>query len=129
MSKPPPASQCGRVVRAFVFARAGLLAAWRHEAAFRQEVCLIAVLFPLACWLAADGVERALMIGALLLVLMVELLNSAIEATVDRIGVERHELSGRAKDLAAAAVFLSLINVPIVWGCLLFDRAVQWVVN
>ena len=89
------------------------------EAAFRQELLLIAVLAPLGVWLGESGVERALLLGSLMLVLMVELLNSAVECTVDRISTERHPLSGHAKDLGSAAVFVSLINVALVWGLVL----------
>ena len=99
---------------------AGLRAAYQAEDAFRQEVLLASILIPLACWLAADGVRLALMIGSVLLVLIVELFNSAIEATVDRISLERHPLAKRAKDIGSAAVFIALLNVPLVWGCLLF---------
>jgi len=99
---------------------AGLRAAYQAEDAFRQEVLLAGILIPLACWLATDGLRLALMIGSVLLVLIVELLNSAIEATVDRISLERHPLAKRAKDIGSAAVFIALLNVPLVWGCLLF---------
>ncbi len=93
----------------------GLRAAFRHEAAFRQEVGLLLVVVPLALWLGESGVERTLLIGSWLLVMVAELLNSAIEAVVDRIGPERHELSGRAKDIASAAVFVALANAALVW--------------
>ena len=93
----------------------GLLAAVRHEDAFRQEVILAAVLVPLGLWLGGNGLERALLVAAVLLVLIVELLNSAIEATVDRISLENHRLAKRAKDLASAAVMLSLATAGAVW--------------
>ncbi|HSN73414.1 MAG TPA: diacylglycerol kinase, partial [Steroidobacteraceae bacterium] len=89
----------------------GLVGAFREEAAFRQELALTVVLLPLGIWLGRTGVERALLIGSLLLVLIVELLNSGIEAVVDRVGLERHELSGLAKDMGSAAVLVSLLNV------------------
>ena len=89
------------------------------EAAFRQELALFVVLAPLACWLGESGVERALLVGSLMLVLITELLNSAIEFTVDRIGSERHPLSGSAKDLGSAALFLALVNTLVVWGLVL----------
>ncbi len=108
-----------RLVPATRNSLAGLRSAFRHEAAFRQELIATAILTPVAFLLGDDGVERALMIGVLLLVLVVELLNSAIEAAVDRIGPEQHELSGRAKDFGSAAVFLSLLAVPVVWGLVL----------
>ena len=108
-----------RIVRATRHSFAGLCSAIRGEAAFRQELILALVLIPVAVWLGDNGVERALMIGSLLVVLIVELINSAIETVVDRIGTEFHDLSGRAKDLGSAAVFISLIAVPVVWGLVL----------
>lgn len=98
----------------------GLKSALKYEAAFRHELSLALLLIPLACWLGEDKIEIALMVGSILLVLVVELLNSAIETVVDRIGLERHELSGRAKDQGSAAVFVALINVAVVWGLMLF---------
>ena len=109
----------GRIVRATRYSLTGLRSAIRGEAAFRQELILALVLTPVAIWLGENGVERALMIAALLVVLIVELVNSAIEAVVDRVGTEFHDLSGRAKDLGSAAVFISLLSVPIVWGLVL----------
>jgi len=103
------------VITASGYSVAGLKAAFKHEAAFRQELALLLMLVPLALWLGDNGVERALLIGSLLLVLIVELVNSAIEAVVDRFGGELHALSGRAKDIASAAVFIALINVFVVW--------------
>ncbi|ACV37260.1 diacylglycerol kinase [Accumulibacter sp.] len=108
-----------RVWNAFHYSRAGLRAAFLAEDAFRQEVLLAAVLVPLALWVAPDGVGRALMIGSVLLVLIVELLNSAIEATVDRVSLDRHPLAKRAKDIGSAAVLLALLNVLAVWACVL----------
>ncbi|MDT8383676.1 MAG: diacylglycerol kinase [Gammaproteobacteria bacterium] len=105
-----------RIFRAAGYSWAGLRAAFRHEAAFRQELALCCLLIPLGLWLGQTGSERALLIGSLLLVLIVELINSAIEAVVDRFGGEQHELSGRAKDIGSAAVFIALLNVVIVWG-------------
>jgi diacylglycerol kinase (ATP) len=104
-----------RIVRATRYSLAGLRAAITHEAALRQELALFVVLAPLGLWLGRNGVERVLLLGSLLLVLIVELLNSAIETLVNRIGSERHELSGIAKDVASAAVFVALIQVPLVW--------------
>lgn len=100
----------------------GLRAAWLHESSFRLEVCLFVVLAPLALWLGADPVQRILMIGSLLLVLAVELLNSAIEAVIERYGPEHHELAGRAKDMGSAAVFVMLANVALCWGLILVPR-------
>ncbi|PCF95100.1 diacylglycerol kinase [Vreelandella nigrificans] len=96
----------------------GLKAAFRNEAAFRQEVVIAAVLLPLAWWLADTSVTWLLLVGSLFLVLIVELLNSAVENVVDRIGTEHHELSGRAKDIGSAAVMLSLIMAGLTWGVL-----------
>ena len=104
-----------RIINATGYSLKGLKAAIKHEAAFRQELLLVIILLPLAFYLGNDGVEHALMIGSLFLVLIVELLNSAIESVVDRVGEEHHELSGRAKDIGSAAVFLSLLNVIAVW--------------
>jgi diacylglycerol kinase (ATP) len=104
-----------RVSNAFFYSLAGLGAAYQHEDAFRQEVLLAIVLIPVVFFLPASGVGRALMVGAVLLVLIVELLNSAVEAAVDRISLENHDLAKRAKDMGSAAVLLALINVPVVW--------------
>lgn len=109
-----------RIWRATIYSWQGLKAVFRHEAAFRQEVLLTAVLAPLGLWLGQTGTERALLLGALLLVLIVELLNSGIEAAIDRFGGEMHELSGRAKDAGSAAVFFALLNVVVVWTLVLF---------
>jgi diacylglycerol kinase (ATP) len=114
----------GRLVRATVVSLAGLRSAWIHEAAFRQECWAAAVLLPTALWLGQDAVERALLMGVCLLVLIVELLNSAIEAAVDRVGTDHHLLAGRAKDLGSAAVFMSLVLVCCVWGSIAWDRFV-----
>ncbi len=104
-----------RVWNAFRYSLAGLEAAYRCEDAFRQEVWLAAIMLPLACLLPVDGVGRALMIASVLLVLAVELLNSALEAAVDRIGLEDHRLAKRAKDIGSAAVLVALLNVAAVW--------------
>jgi diacylglycerol kinase (ATP) len=111
-----------RAWRAFLWSLQGLRATWAVESSFRLEVYLFVVLAPLATWLGRDGVERALLVGALLLVLIVEVLNSALEAVVDRWGPEHHELAGRAKDMGSAAVFLADINVLVCWGFLLLPR-------
>ena len=110
-----------RIIRAARHSYAGLCSAVRREAAFRQELVLALVLTPIAIWLGDSGVERALMLGVLFAVLIVELINSAIETTIDRVGSEFHELSGRAKDLGSAAVLMSLVAVPVVWTLVLLD--------
>jgi diacylglycerol kinase (ATP) len=112
----------GRVVRAFGSSLKGFTGAFREEAAFRQELGFTCVAVPLGIWLGHDGVERALLVAPVLLVLIVELLNSAIEATVDRIGLERHVLAGLAKDIGSAAVLLSFILVGVVWLLVLSGR-------
>jgi diacylglycerol kinase (ATP) len=102
----------------------GLAAAWRNEAAFRQELVLCLILLPLAWWIGRGPVEWILLVGSCLLVLIVELLNSAIESVVDRIGTEHHELSGRAKDIGSAAVMLALAIAGLTWGLLTWSRFV-----
>ena len=109
-----------RIRNALLYSFAGLAAAFRHEDAFRQEVFLAAVLIPAAFFIPADGGGKALMVASVLLVLIVELMNSAIEAVVDRISLEHHRLAKRAKDIGSAAVFISLLNVVGVWGLVLF---------
>ena len=111
-----------RAVRAARFSAQGFVHAWRHESAFRQELTLGVLLTPLALWLGQTALERVLLIACLLLVLIVELLNSAVEAAIDRVGDEHHELSGRAKDLGSAAVFLSLGLVLLVWSTVAWGR-------
>ncbi len=113
----------GRIVRATGYSVMGLRAALRKEAAFRQEVILFIVLAPLGAWLGQDGIERSLLIGSLLIVLIVELLNSSVEAAVDRISKKHHKLSGRAKDMGSAAVYLALLMTFMTWMLVLFDRA------
>lgn len=108
-----------RIWNAFGYSLAGFRAAYKHEDAFRQELHLAVVLIPLALWLPASHIGKALMIGSVLLVIVVELINSAIEATVDRISLEKHDLAKRAKDIGSAAVLVSLINVLVVWGLVL----------
>jgi len=109
-----------RVWNAFFYSMDGMRAAFRHEDAFRQEVFLAVLLIPAALFTPATGIGKALMIAVVLLVLIVELLNSAVEAAVDRISLENHKLAKRAKDIGSAAVLLALINVPVVWGLVLF---------
>lgn len=104
-----------RIINAFGFSMQGFKAAYQHEEAFRQEVWLAIVLLPLAFYLDVSTVERVLLILTVILVLLVEILNSAIEAVVDRFGGEHHELSGRAKDMGSAAVWLALLMLFITW--------------
>jgi diacylglycerol kinase (ATP) len=108
-----------RLVNAVRYSYAGLSDGVRRHTSFRQELAAGAVLAPVGLWLGDDGLQRAVMLGSLVLVLIVELLNSAVETVVDRIGTEEHELSGQAKDLGSAAVMLSLLNVLLVWGLIL----------
>ncbi len=116
------AGDVGRVLRAGSYSAAGLRAALRKEAAFRQEVILFTLLAPLGAWLGKTGIERVLLIGSLLLVMIVELLNSSVEATVDRISHKHHKLSGRAKDMGSAAVLIALLLLFSTWGFILYDR-------
>lgn len=108
-----------RLMNAFGYSLAGFRAAFKHEDAFRQEVYLAVVLIPLALYLEHDALHRVLMIGSILLVMIVELMNSAVEAVVDRVSLERHELAKRAKDIGSAAVFVALTNLAVVWGLIL----------
>ena len=112
----------GRILRATRFSAQGIAAAWKHEAAFRQELLLVVVLLPAAVWLGQTALERAVLMGSLFIVMIVELINSAIEAAIDRHGDELHELSGRAKDMGSAAVFISLLLVAVVWGLIAAER-------
>ena len=108
-----------RLMNAFCYSINGTLAAFKHEDAFRQEVILSAILIPLALYLGQTEIEQALMIASIILVIIVELLNSSVEATVDRISVKRHKLAKRAKDIGSAAVFFSLINATVIWFLIL----------
>jgi diacylglycerol kinase (ATP) len=112
----------GRVWRALGYSMKGLSAAYKRESAFRQELILALVLVPLGVWLGRSGVERALLIGSVLLVLIVELLNSAVEATVDRGGKDWDKLAARAKDMGSAAVLIALLLLAATWGLVLYDR-------
>ncbi len=117
--KPTGASRLGK---AFGNTWKGLAGCWREEEAFRQECLLALALLPTGLWLGHSGVERALLIAPMLLVLIVELLNSAVEAAIDRIGTERNPLSGLAKDLGSAAVFISFLLLAVTWGLVLLGR-------
>lgn len=117
-NESPHKSRSGlvRIARAFGYSMQGLATAVKHEHAFRQELMLCVVLLPLALWLPLSPVERVLLIGSLIIVLITELLNSAVEAVVDRVSLENHALSKRAKDIGSAAVFLALVLAGVVWG-------------
>ncbi len=121
MSKPGKTG-IARVIDAFGYSMKGFAAVWKYEAAFRQEVALAIILIPAAFWLAQTPVELILFIASVFWVLMAELANSSVEAVVDRTGSERHELSGRAKDIGSALVFVSLVLLAIVWGIIAFNR-------
>ncbi len=111
-----------RIIKAGGYSWKGLRSTFKHEAAFRQELALFVILAPLGLWLGDSGAERAVLVGSLILVLIVELLNSAVEAVVDRFGGEIHTLSARAKDMGSAAVFLSLMNVCVIWLVVLLPK-------
>jgi len=115
----PGKTGIARIYDAFFYSMKGFKAVWQHEAAFRQELLLAIILIPTAFWLAQDYIELILLIASVFWVLMAELANSALEAVVDRTGTERHELSGRAKDIGSALVFTSLFLLAIVWGIIL----------
>ena len=115
-----------QIVAAMIWSFKGLRAAWRHEASFRLEVWLTVVLFPLGLWSGQGAVEKLLLCGSLLLVLSMELINSAVETVVDLVSPEFHEFAGRAKDLGSAAVFILLLNVALCWGLILTPRAWLW---
>ena len=109
-----------RLINALGYSKDGLAAAWKNEAAFREEVLLAAVTLPLAFYLGQTGIERALLAGSILFILIVEILNSAVEAVVDKASPEKHELAKRAKDMGSAAVLLSLLNAAVIWACVLW---------
>ncbi len=111
-----------RMLKATRWSLQGLAAAWMHESSFRLEVCLFIVMAPLGWWLGQTPVERVLLVGSLLLVLGIELLNSAIEAVIERYGAEFHVLAGRAKDMGSAAVLMFMLNVLLIWGAILGPR-------
>lgn len=109
-----------RIFKAALYSYKGFMSAFRYEASFRQEVLFAIVLIPLAFWLDVSKLERVALVGVVVVVLIVELLNTGIEAVVDRVGYEKHELAGRAKDMGSAAVFMSLLLWAYVWGSILF---------
>ena len=109
-----------RIIKASEYSWQGIRAAWHHEEAFRQEMWLCIVMLPLGLYLGDNGVEKALLVATVLLLPLVEILNSAIEAVVDRFGDEQHELSGRAKDMGSAAVAIAVLLMSVVWFLVLF---------
>ena len=111
-----------RIIRAVKYSAQGFRSAWKNEAAFRQELLTVVALIPAAFWLGRTVIEQAMLIAVCLLVLVVELLNSAVEAAIDRIGPEQHVLSGRAKDMGSAAVFVVIAIVVVVWSAVAWDR-------
>ena len=115
MATDPDNGGIRRLIKATGYSLQGLAASYRHETAFKQEVAASVVLIPLALWLGNTGLERAMLITVWILVPLFELVNSAVEAVVDRIGPELHELSGRAKDISSATVMIALINAAVVW--------------
>jgi diacylglycerol kinase (ATP) len=110
-----------RIINAFGYSMKGLRAAFKHESAFRQETVLLIILLPIAFLLGQNIVDYSILIGSLMLVIIVELLNSAVEAVVDRVGDEHHKLAGRAKDIGSAAVFVALVNVGVIWSMYVFQ--------
>lgn len=122
MSEFNDTSGLTRIIRAFGYSLQGFRACYRHEAAFRQETWVGLVVIPLGIWIGEGGVEKALLAGSWLLVMIVELLNSAVEATVDRFGPEHHELAGRAKDIGSASVFASISLALMAWALILLPR-------
>lgn len=117
----PPTIGPGRVVKAFGYSIDGLAGAWRTEGAFRQEVLFAVILIPVSCFLPVTMLEHALLVASILLVLVVELLNSSMEAAIDRISMDRHPLSKKAKDTGSAAVLLAIMTAMVVWGAILYQ--------
>ena len=111
-----------RIINVAGFSMAGLISAVKNEAAFRQELALFTILIPVSFWIGRSALEEAMLIGSCLIVMITELLNSAVEAAIDRISNEHHLLSKQAKDMGSAAVLLSFLLVGIVWGLIIFDR-------
>ena len=110
------------ILNAFIWSMAGIKAAWKNEQAFRWEAVIVLLMMPVGLWIGRTAVEWALLIVSAMSILITELLNSAVEAVVDRIGPERHELSKRAKDLGSAAAFISMITAAVVWGLIAYKR-------
>lgn len=118
----PGESGIRRIISASKYSAKGLKFAWKNEAAFRQEVCLLIILTPLAFWLGETAMQQAVMIGCCFIVLITELLNTAVEAVVDRIGPEHHKLAGSAKDTGSAAVLISIIMTVVVWALIIIGN-------
>jgi diacylglycerol kinase (ATP) len=121
MTNKPNGTGLGRIIKAYKCSMQGFSAAFKHESAFRQELLLAAILLPISFLVATTGVQLALLIAALIIVLLAEIVNSAIEAVVDRVGLEHHELSGRAKDMGSSAVFLALTLCAVIWAGVIYD--------
>ncbi len=122
MSAPPNNKGLKRIINAFFFSMQGFAACFRTEEAFRQEVFLAAIMIPLGLWLGDNAVERAVLLAPVILVLVVEILNTAVERAIDRISPEKHELSKEAKDMGSAAVFLSLVFCGFVWAMIILPK-------
>lgn len=122
MRRTTVAGELCRLVKAFGYSCAGLVAAYRTQASFRADLVACGLMLPVALWLGRSWPERSLLISTLLFILFAEVINSALETVVDRIGLEYHDLSKRAKDLGSAAVLLSLLNGLVVWGAVVLDR-------
>ena len=114
-----------RIISAAKYSAKGIKFAWKHEAAFRQEIFLGIFMIPAGFWLGGNAVEQSLLVGTCLIVLIIEILNTGIEAVVDRVGDEYHKLAGSAKDLGSAAVLLTLILTLVIWGLILSERYIQ----
>jgi diacylglycerol kinase (ATP) len=112
----------GHIIKAVIWSMAGLKSAWKNEQAFRWEATIVLLMMPVGLWFGRTAVERALLIASSMLILITELLNSAVEAVVDRIGPERHKLSKQAKDLGSAAAFISMITAAVVWALIAYER-------
>jgi diacylglycerol kinase (ATP) len=112
----------GHITRALLWSMAGIKAAWKSELSFRTQTVVITIMLPFGIWLGRGAVERALLIGSCSLVLIVELLNTAVETIINRISAEEHELSGKAKDLGSAAAFFSMITAAVIWGLIAYER-------
>lgn len=110
------------IINAFIWSAGGIKAAWKHELAFKTQVIVIAAMIPIGIWLGETAIQWALLFGSCMLVLITELLNSALETIVDRIGLEHNELSGRAKDLGSAAAFFSMATAVVIWGLVAYER-------